>query len=828
MPLRRDPMTGRLVHYPFADPPPDKVSSLTSVGGAPVGSPFVTIGNDATLTAERALAVTAGHLTLTDGGANSSVTLGLASVIAAAGPIGSATVVPIITYDAQGRLTTVTSTTISGVAPSAHNLLSAFHGDTVAQTVSRGSIIYGNSTPAWDELVIGATARVLRSNGTDISWAQVAAATDISGQLPLTNGGTGINAASVVDLFNQLDPLTARGDLLTRDATNSIRLPIGASARLLQSDGTDASWVALSSDATIAAGGALTLASVIVAGGPIGSTSVTPVITYDAKGRLTAVSSATITPAAIGAQPLDTDLTEIAAVANVRGDLLITNSGPTWVRLAIGAANRVLRSDGTDPSWAQVALATDVSGQLPLANGGTAINASSVTDLFNQLDPLTTRGDLLTRDATNSIRLAIGTADQVLKTNGTDAAWGKLVRANVTTPTGTTDTFVFATAPTFVTNITTPLIYGGAGTSDNLDLYANDEAIAQSNTGRIRLYERVKLHEGFAGGTAATTEAFLAFDKSFTAASQLTLIGLHLTPTITVNQLLGPAFYGILYAPTVNMTVAALVTNVVFQNSGTFRVSGTATVPGAVIAYDDVPVLNSTTSTATNSAVYRSFWSHPAVTTTGAASVLTYSEVNALVSELAMVPDNATGVATVTLRTGLYFKEATKTGAGTETLTTQVAVEIAALSAATTNLTLRSLGTSADMQHAGRVMIGATGAPDTTNGNVLELARVHTLTAGINDGQAAGLVLDPGYSGAFTVARHNYIKLEDESVAASAVVTDSCAFWFDAAIGTHGALASNGTVATTITSLGPTGAATTIQGWIKMNINGTIRYVPFW
>lgn len=40
-----------------------------------------------------------------------------------------------------------------------------------------------------------------------------------------------------------------------------------------------------------------TLAAIISAGGPTGSATVAPIITYDAKGRLTAVSSATITPA---------------------------------------------------------------------------------------------------------------------------------------------------------------------------------------------------------------------------------------------------------------------------------------------------------------------------------------------------------------------------------------------------------------------------------------------------------------------------------------------------------------------------------------------------
>lgn len=48
--------------------------ATNSGSGAPTSSAYVTIGNDATLTAERALAVTKG-LVLTDGGANSSVTL---------------------------------------------------------------------------------------------------------------------------------------------------------------------------------------------------------------------------------------------------------------------------------------------------------------------------------------------------------------------------------------------------------------------------------------------------------------------------------------------------------------------------------------------------------------------------------------------------------------------------------------------------------------------------------------------------------------------------------------------------------------------------------
>lgn len=39
---------------------------------------------------------------------------------------------------------------------------------------------------------------------------------------------------------------------------------------------------------------------------------------------------------------------------------------------------------------------------------------------------------------------------------------------------------------------------------------------------------------------------------------------------------------------------------------------------------------------------------------------------------------------------------------------------------------------------------------------------------------------------------------------------------------------ANNTVATAMSNVGPTGAQTTIQGWLLINVNGTNRYIPFW
>lgn len=52
----------------------------------------------------------------------------------------------------------------------AHDILSASHGDTAAAAVSRGSIIYGDSTPDWNELTKGALSTHLEAGANDISW----------------------------------------------------------------------------------------------------------------------------------------------------------------------------------------------------------------------------------------------------------------------------------------------------------------------------------------------------------------------------------------------------------------------------------------------------------------------------------------------------------------------------------------------------------------------------------------------------------------------------------------------------------------------------------
>jgi hypothetical protein len=63
---------------------------------------------------------------------------------------------------------------------------------------------------------------------------------DLNAPRPVTAGGTG--ATSPASAFEALSPMTARGDLVTRSATASKRLPIGAAGTVLSSDGLEPIW----------------------------------------------------------------------------------------------------------------------------------------------------------------------------------------------------------------------------------------------------------------------------------------------------------------------------------------------------------------------------------------------------------------------------------------------------------------------------------------------------------------------------------------------------------------------------------------------------------
>lgn len=82
-----------------------------------------------------------------------------------------------------------------------------------------------------------ASGKYLKSNGTNTSWDAIDLSTsDISGILPVLNGGTGQSTATAA--FNALAPTTTKGDLIANNGSGNVRLGIGSNNQVLVADST--------------------------------------------------------------------------------------------------------------------------------------------------------------------------------------------------------------------------------------------------------------------------------------------------------------------------------------------------------------------------------------------------------------------------------------------------------------------------------------------------------------------------------------------------------------------------------------------------------------
>lgn len=174
--------------------------------------------------------------------------------------------------------------------------------------------------------------------------------------------------------------------------------------------------VAMSGDVTISNAGVTTLASVISAGGPTGSATVVPIITYDAKGRLTAVTTATITPAIGSITGLGTGVATALAVNVGTAGAIVVNGG------VLGTP-----SSGTLTNTTGLPISTGVSGLGTGVATAAAINLGSVGALaglnvaqsFTQFQTITLDGGGLA--LLNIVGTGTNTASGFINIDGTAA-----------------------------------------------------------------------------------------------------------------------------------------------------------------------------------------------------------------------------------------------------------------------------------------------------------------------------------------------------------------------------------------------------------------------
>lgn len=135
----------------------------------------------------------------------------------------------------------------------------------------------------------------------------------------------------------------------------------------------------------------------------------------------------------------------------------INSSNPGGTVTSVAASVPSFLSISGSPITSSGTLAITYSGTaLPVANGGTGQTTASAA--FNALSPITSTGDLIIGNGTNSAtRLAIGANNYVLTSNGTTAVWavatgsGATITNDTTTATNVYPTFAAATSGSLAT-----------------------------------------------------------------------------------------------------------------------------------------------------------------------------------------------------------------------------------------------------------------------------------------------------------------------------------------------------------------------------------------
>ena len=280
--------------------------------------------------------------------------------------------------DAAGGSGTVTS-------------VSSANTDIGVATGTSTPVLTLNSGTAANQIVkLDGTAKLPAVDGSALTNLDP---THLSAAVPITKGGTGQITAILG--FNALSPITTKGDLITSDGTNNVRLAAGTDGYILQADATQSAGL------KGAAAPTGTVTSVVAGSGLTGGTITT-----------TGTIAVDSTTAGVASKILALDASSVATASGVAlngatsGNLLLqtaaatTNYSLTFPG-AQGAAGQVLSNDGSGVlSWSSIAtgdasytakgvvqgLTDAATSGLTIASGVISVNSGTGPNQIVKLD----------------------------------------------------------------------------------------------------------------------------------------------------------------------------------------------------------------------------------------------------------------------------------------------------------------------------------------------------------------------------------------------------------------------------------------------------------
>jgi hypothetical protein len=406
------------------------------------------------------------------------------------------------------------------------------------------------NTPTWTTPTTGTvtsvtgTAPVVSSGGNTPAISMPAATTSVNGYLTSTDWNTFNNKTSNTGTVTSVaatagtgisitgSPITTSGTLtITNTAPDQVVSLTGAGATSIS--GTYPNFTITSTNTTYALATSTTL-GLIELGSDTAQTVAANAVTATAS-RTYALQVNAAGQGVINVPWTDTNsggtVTSVGGTGTVSG-LSLSGTVTTTGNLTLGGTLAVLPSNfasqtantvlaapngtaGTPTFRALVAAdiptlnqnttgtASNVTGTVAIANGGTGQTTKATA--YNALSPITTTGDLIIGNGSNSAtRLAIGTNGQVLTSNGTTATWST-AGGGTTIPAGTVMIFGQTTAPTGFTKLTDQdnaglrVVSGTASTGGTVNF--TTAFASQTPTGSVS----ISAVSGSAGATTLST-----------------------------------------------------------------------------------------------------------------------------------------------------------------------------------------------------------------------------------------------------------------------------------------------------------------------------------
>lgn len=392
----------------------------------------------------------------------------------------------------------------------------------------------------------GTSTTLLHGNASGLpTFSAVSLTADVSGSLPATNGGTGQTAYVLGDtlyspsantLFRLPGNTTAVKQYLSQTGTGAVSAaPVWASIA-----GADITGAALTktddTNVTLTLGGTPTTALLRAASLTLGWTG-TLAVSRGGTGLASGTS---------GGIPYFNGTTSIASSALLTANAIVTGGGagaaPSTLA-SLGTTTTVLHGNAAGaPTFGAIALTTDVSGILPIANGGTGNSSGTATVNANLTGDVTSVGNatIFTGKSNGSLGQIPGETTTGSATSGNlgeyiesaiaspGGSLTNLTAANVTSISLTGGDWDVSLNGAFLTGATTNLtqtIVGLSTTSATLDLSPGKFSVQNFAPTVFGAVNQTNVLQNYRISLASTTTVYFVARASFSV-STVTVWGL--------------------------------------------------------------------------------------------------------------------------------------------------------------------------------------------------------------------------------------------------------------------------------------------------------------